>query len=62
MNKVEALVELQLNAVAEIKAHSTISDYTAQQIHKMVSQMTLCEIDDALDMFKRLEPLWFGAK
>jgi len=54
MNKVEALVELTLNADAEVDKCGQISDYTLTQVLTLAGQMSEDEIDQAREMHKRI--------
>ena len=54
MNKVEALVELTLNADAEVDKCGQISDHTLTQVLTLTGQMSEDEIDQAREMYKRI--------
>ena len=54
MNKVEALVELTLNADAEVDKCGQINDHTLTQVLTLTGQMSEDEIDQAREMYKRI--------
>jgi len=54
MNKVEALVELTLNADAEVDKGGQISGHTITQVLTLAGQMSDDEIDQAREMYKRI--------
>ena len=56
MNKVEALAELQLNAIQEVNQNGRVSTNTAEAFLTLAGQMTVHEVNQAMVLYRKLDP------
>lgn len=54
MNKVEAFVELQLNANSEIDEHGQVSEFTANKLEEVADSLSTIEIDEAIQLYNKI--------
>ena len=54
MNKVEALAELQLNAIQEANQNGRVSDYTAEAFLTLAGQMTVHEVNQEMVLYRQI--------
>lgn len=51
MNKVEAFVELQMDANAEIDQHGEVSEFTANRLEEVADSLSPKEIEEAIQLY-----------
>jgi hypothetical protein len=54
MNKVEAFVELQMNANAEIDELGEVSEYTAKKLEEVADLLSPKEIEEAIQLYDKI--------
>jgi len=54
MNKVEALAELQLNAIQEANQAGRVSPQTAEAFLTLAGQMTIHEVNQAMVLYRQM--------